>query len=100
MATKKQMLDALLPVVGEIHGGCTVCLTHWAERANAVLEGMGLPWRYVTTVTEVPLISTVALATVGREPQEWEPEPEPLPEPIEMAAEAEAEPVKAVKKHK
>jgi hypothetical protein len=40
------VLRGLLPVINQIHDGCDVCRNHFLERANAVLEADGVPWRY------------------------------------------------------
>jgi hypothetical protein len=42
----EDVLTALLPVINEIHGGCDVCRNHFLERANAVLEAQGVPYRF------------------------------------------------------
>jgi hypothetical protein len=41
----RQVLAGLLPAINGVHGGCDVCRNHFAERANAVLEADGVPWR-------------------------------------------------------
>jgi hypothetical protein len=40
------LLTDLLPAINGVHGGCDVCRNHFAERANAVLEADGVPYRY------------------------------------------------------
>jgi len=58
------VLVGLLPAINGIHGGCRVCLEHFAERANAALVEQGVPYRYIATPRE-PGFGTVTLESVA-----------------------------------
>ncbi len=45
----KQLLEALIPEIDVIDGGCPVCIESFVNGTNEVLEELSIPYRYLFT---------------------------------------------------
>ena len=62
----RAVLTDLLVAINGIHGGCAVCLEHFAERSAPVFERHGIPFRY-TTNRPGPMTATAVLTEMAVE---------------------------------
>lgn len=61
----RELLEGLLPAINGIHGGCYVCLEHFAHRANTAFIKQGQPYRLeVAKQQDTPNLGTVTLVDV------------------------------------
>jgi len=46
----KELLEALVPAILEIDGGCNSCIREYVDHANKLMLQAGVPFRYYTNL--------------------------------------------------